>query len=58
MQIMSVTQMLDIIIPYKTDGCGLCNRQIALQRLAFAEWIDGHKNLSDDEIIKRLKEML
>lgn len=50
--------MLDIIIPYKTDGCGLCNRQIALQRLAFAEWIDGHKNLSDDEIIKRLKEML
>jgi hypothetical protein len=54
---MTVTQILDMVIPYPV-GCRSCGqRQRALKRMAFAEWIETHRHLTDAQIIERLKKI-
>jgi hypothetical protein len=53
---MSLTQLLDAVLPYPKKCCG--QRQIALKRMQFANWINRHRNLNDAEIIENLKKML
>lgn len=55
---LTVTRILDTVLPVP-KGCVSCGkRREALKRLAFIEWINTHRHLSDTEIIERLKKMV